>query len=247
MSARGPARADRAVRRGLRAAELLLALPGPDRRALPAELQADQVMVSLTHSSLFDEWALAEALQRAAWRPPGWTAWSPACWTPAGRCQIDTLQVTPRVASTTRESRLRSAWAVARRIDELLQHPVGAAPSSSRRRQTSRLISKPAQRLPEARHTLALLRHHGGRRTRDEALVAQLRFGLVISPSRRAISLARRAARPRRRSRRAARGAVSPTTATGAACVAAAKAASSSKRAPRPAWPAPAAPAQPGR
>jgi D-3-phosphoglycerate dehydrogenase/(S)-sulfolactate dehydrogenase len=33
---------------------------------------------------------------------------------------IDTLQVTPRVAGTTRESRVRAAWAVARRIDELL-------------------------------------------------------------------------------------------------------------------------------
>jgi len=33
---------------------------------------------------------------------------------------VDTLQVTPRVASTTRESRIRSARAVARRIDELL-------------------------------------------------------------------------------------------------------------------------------
>jgi hypothetical protein len=31
-----------------------------------------------------------------------------------------TLQITPRVASTTRESRTRSAWAVARRVDELL-------------------------------------------------------------------------------------------------------------------------------
>jgi D-3-phosphoglycerate dehydrogenase / 2-oxoglutarate reductase len=33
---------------------------------------------------------------------------------------IDSLQITPRVAATTRESRIRSAWAVARRIDELL-------------------------------------------------------------------------------------------------------------------------------
>ena len=33
---------------------------------------------------------------------------------------IESLQITPRVASTTRESRSRSAWAVARRIDELL-------------------------------------------------------------------------------------------------------------------------------
>ena len=34
--------------------------------------------------------------------------------------EVRNLQVTPRVASTTRESRIRSAWAVARRIDELL-------------------------------------------------------------------------------------------------------------------------------
>jgi D-3-phosphoglycerate dehydrogenase / 2-oxoglutarate reductase len=33
------------------------------------------------------------------------------------------VQVTPRVASTTLQSRLRSAWAVARRIDELLAPP----------------------------------------------------------------------------------------------------------------------------
>jgi D-3-phosphoglycerate dehydrogenase len=33
---------------------------------------------------------------------------------------VDTLQVTPRVAGTTLQSRVRSAWAVARRIDELL-------------------------------------------------------------------------------------------------------------------------------
>ena len=39
---------------------------------------------------------------------------------------IETLQVTPRVASTTRESRQRSAWAVARRIDELLEAPTSA-------------------------------------------------------------------------------------------------------------------------
>jgi hypothetical protein len=36
---------------------------------------------------------------------------------------LTSLQVTPRVASTTRESRLRSAWAVAQRLDELLSLP----------------------------------------------------------------------------------------------------------------------------
>ena len=47
----------------------------------------------------------------------------------AGRplSRVDNLQVTPRVASTTRESRQRSAWAVARRIDELLAAPVPRA------------------------------------------------------------------------------------------------------------------------
>jgi D-3-phosphoglycerate dehydrogenase / 2-oxoglutarate reductase len=37
-----------------------------------------------------------------------------------------TVQVTPRVASTTVASRQRSAWAVARRIDELLTPPPSA-------------------------------------------------------------------------------------------------------------------------
>ena len=41
---------------------------------------------------------------------------------------IGNLQITPRLASTTRESRLRSAWAVARRIDELLMATPVAPP-----------------------------------------------------------------------------------------------------------------------
>ena len=36
-------------------------------------------------------------------------------------CHIDTLQVTPRVTSTRRESRPRSAWIEAQQIDELLK------------------------------------------------------------------------------------------------------------------------------
>jgi len=81
----------------------------------------DQVIVSIAHSGLFDENALAAGLQSgriaAAWldslEPGALDEGRPL----AG---MDTLQITPRVASTTRESRLRSAWAVARRIDELL-------------------------------------------------------------------------------------------------------------------------------
>ena len=81
----------------------------------------DQVIVSISHSGLFDHGALAAALRSgriaAAWldslEPGALDEGRPL----AG---ISTLQVTPRLASTTRESRLRTAWAVARRIDELL-------------------------------------------------------------------------------------------------------------------------------
>jgi len=81
----------------------------------------NQVIVSIAHSALFNERALADALTSgrvaAAWidslEPGALDAGRPL----AG---MDTLQITPRVASTTRESRLRSAWAVVKRIDELL-------------------------------------------------------------------------------------------------------------------------------
>ncbi len=80
-----------------------------------------QVIVSVAHSGVFNERALADVLisGRVA-----------ACWLDSlepgaldeGRPLkgMDTLQITPRVASTTRESRLRSSWAVARRIAERL-------------------------------------------------------------------------------------------------------------------------------
>jgi D-3-phosphoglycerate dehydrogenase / 2-oxoglutarate reductase len=96
-----------------------------------SECKPNQVLVSLAPSGLFDESALAHALatrrMAAAWfdsMEPGTTA--PG--RPLGG--IDNLQVTPRVASTTRESRIRSAWAVAQRIDEILQ--ARAAPSDFR-------------------------------------------------------------------------------------------------------------------
>lgn len=81
----------------------------------------DQVIVSIAHSGLFDEKALAAGLASgriaAAWldslEPGALDEGRPLA-------TMDSLQITPRVASTTRESRLRSAWAVGRRIDELL-------------------------------------------------------------------------------------------------------------------------------
>jgi phosphoglycerate dehydrogenase-like enzyme len=88
----------------------------------------NQVIVSIAHSGLFDEASLADVLTSgrvaAAWldslEPGALDEGRPLYG-------IENLQITPRVASTTRESRLRSAWAVARRIDELL----GATPPSS--------------------------------------------------------------------------------------------------------------------
>ncbi|MBC8057884.1 MAG: phosphoglycerate dehydrogenase [Rhizobiales bacterium] len=88
----------------------------------------DQVMVSIAHSALFDEASLAAALTggrvAAAWldslEPGALDQGRPLHG-------IENLQITPRVASTTRESRLRSAWAVARRIDEMLGAATTAA------------------------------------------------------------------------------------------------------------------------
>jgi len=106
---------------------LVLLLPYFERfRGLLGERQlegarAGQVLVNLSHSGLIGEAALARALRSgkllAAWfdsMEPGWLE--------SGRPLngIATLQVTPRLAGTTRESRVRAAWAVARAIDGLL-------------------------------------------------------------------------------------------------------------------------------
>ncbi|MBK1612465.1 phosphoglycerate dehydrogenase [Rubrivivax gelatinosus] len=86
--------------------------------------KADQVLVCLSPSSVFDEEALAAALGSgrlaAAWFDriePGWLDPGRAL------CGIDTLHVTPRLAPSTRESRARGAWALVRRLDALLGAP----------------------------------------------------------------------------------------------------------------------------
>lgn len=80
-----------------------------------------QVLVSIAHSSLFDETALADVLATGRMAAAWFDSMEPGALDPGRPLHdIDTLQITPRVASTTRESRIRSAWAVARRIDELL-------------------------------------------------------------------------------------------------------------------------------
>jgi phosphoglycerate dehydrogenase-like enzyme len=81
----------------------------------------NQVLVSIAHSSLFDEAALAEVLATGRMAAAWFDSMEPGAMDPGRPLHdIDSLQITPRVASTTRESRIRSAWAVARRIDELL-------------------------------------------------------------------------------------------------------------------------------
>jgi len=81
----------------------------------------NQVMVSLAPTTVFDESALAEVLGSGRMAAAWFDSLEPGLRQP-GRAlhQIDTLQVTPRVASTTQESRVRAAWEVAKQIDTLL-------------------------------------------------------------------------------------------------------------------------------
>ena len=84
----------------------------------------NQVLVSIAPSSVFDEASLAEALGTGRMAAAWFDSLEPGMLEPGRPLHdIDTLQITPRVASTTRESRVRSAWGVARRIDELLTLP----------------------------------------------------------------------------------------------------------------------------
>lgn len=87
-----------------------------------SECKPNQVLVSLAPSGLFDEGALAHALATRRMAAAWFDSMEPGTTGPGRPLSgIDNLQITPRVASTTRESRIRSAWAVAQRIDEILQ------------------------------------------------------------------------------------------------------------------------------
>jgi phosphoglycerate dehydrogenase-like enzyme len=100
------------------------------------ECRRDQVWVSLAHGDIFDEPALARALAGGPLAAAWLDSVDPA-WLEPGRplANLDTLQVTPRLAATTAEARLRGAWAVARRIDEVLSR---AVPPRSLRRERFR-------------------------------------------------------------------------------------------------------------
>jgi D-3-phosphoglycerate dehydrogenase / 2-oxoglutarate reductase len=87
-----------------------------------AACKPSQVMVSLAPSGLFDEEALAHALATRHLAAAWFDSMEPGTNSPGRPLYgIANLQTTPRVASTTRESRIRSAWAVAQRMDEILR------------------------------------------------------------------------------------------------------------------------------
>lgn len=80
-----------------------------------------QVLVSLTHSSVFDEAALAEAMGDGRVAGVWLDDAEPGLCEPGRPLHgLAGVHLTPRLADATRESRERSAWAVARRIDALL-------------------------------------------------------------------------------------------------------------------------------
>jgi phosphoglycerate dehydrogenase-like enzyme len=96
----------------------------------------DQVIVSLSHSALFDDTWLADALVRERLAAVWLDRLEPGALDPGRPLHgIERLRVSPNLASTTRESHLRRAWAVARRIDELLlpqaQPPIATAEGMS--------------------------------------------------------------------------------------------------------------------
>ncbi len=109
---------------------LVLLLPYFERfRGLVGERQLEiakpeQVLVGVSQSSLVNEVALMQALRSGRLRAAWFDSLEPG-WLEGGRPLngLANLQVTPRVAGTTRESRVRAAWAVARAIDELLMPP----------------------------------------------------------------------------------------------------------------------------
>ncbi len=80
-----------------------------------------QVIVSVSHSALFEEVALADALANQRIAAVWLDSVEPGLLEPGRPLHgLEALQVSPRVAGTTCESHLRSAWAVAKRIDQLL-------------------------------------------------------------------------------------------------------------------------------
>jgi len=88
----------------------------------------NQVLVSISHSAIFDDAALADAMHSQRILAARLDSVEPGLLEPGHPLHgAEGLQVTPRLASTTRESRARAAWTVAKRVDEILTSD-GATP-----------------------------------------------------------------------------------------------------------------------
>lgn len=113
-----------------------------------SRVKVNQVLVSLAHSSLFDEHALAAAMSGGRLAAAWFDSMEPGMLDPGRPLRhLDTLQITPHVASTTVQSRRRGAWDVARRLDEVLRGlPPGGDPvrPSSARGDLADLADGPA-------------------------------------------------------------------------------------------------------
>jgi D-3-phosphoglycerate dehydrogenase len=107
-------------------------------RALPY-CQRGQVLVSVSPVALFDEELLAELLQSGRMAAAWLDNVGPGPMAPGQPLHgVRGLLVTPRLASYTREARVRSAWGVARRIDEVLRTtPITSRPGARRRSMTA--------------------------------------------------------------------------------------------------------------
>jgi len=89
-------------------------------RLLPL-CKPDQVMVSISHADVFDEEVLAGMLRSGRLAAAWLDSVAPSALAEGRPLHgLATLQTTPRLASTTRQSRSRSAWWVARRLHAVL-------------------------------------------------------------------------------------------------------------------------------
>jgi len=80
-----------------------------------------QVLICTGHSALVDDAALARVLQEGRVLAAWFDSLEPGLLDPERPLHgLAGIQVTPRLSGTTKESRTRAAWGVARRIDELL-------------------------------------------------------------------------------------------------------------------------------
>ena len=118
---------------------------------LLSQAKPNQVLVSLAHSSLFDDVALARVLTQGPLAAAWLDSVEPGTLDPGRPLRhVDTLQVTPRVSSVTQASLLRGAWAVASRIDEVLAAPVAvpAAPTAADLKRQAQALRAGPQGVP---------------------------------------------------------------------------------------------------